>query len=235
MSYRGRGLPPSRQIEDARTILSGLPIFVTIGRADYRSQDRSRLTEILDGYELLCRHGWAMHEIKRFHGWARRCHADTKIVVAPSFFPGHLRAIAVMQDALLKANPGLDPKAAPGAVQAAAIGAKTVAIDARTRPMAFIAHAVAWHFKVPVDALYIPSKTKGAREKPAATIRQGCYALIHDLVPSKSTVEIGRHFGRDHTSVLHGIYAIKMKKHQQTWEQLLQVRKHLSPWFPEAE
>lgn len=216
--------------QEIRAMISGLPIFVTIGSRDYQSQDRSRLKELVDGLELLAKYAHGRRQILRMHAFAAEAKKEGRVRVSTDFFPEQLRALAAQKDTLLKSRPDLaGGDDVPGATQAALIGARATAIDRQARPMAFIAAVVAWHFKVPIEALYLKSKAPGAREQPAARVRQGCYALIKDTLPHKTICEIGRHFGRDHTTVLHGVQACT--KVPEFARELDAVRAKLSAYF----
>lgn len=218
---------------EARALLAGLPIYVTIGSQDYQSQDRSRLTEIMDGLELLAKFRRGRSEIQRFLVMAQIASASHRLRVSTGYFPDRLRKISAMKHALIRDRPDLaGGDSVPGAVQAAAIGARATRSDVKARPMAFIVTAMAWHFGLPVATLYIKAGEAGARAQPAAKVRQGCYWLIKDLVPSRSIVQIGRHFSRDHTTVLHGVHAVNANT--TLMKELRIVRARLLEHFPDA-
>jgi len=181
---------------------AGMPVFLRLGAQEYRYGERTRLTRIFDAYELLAGKGWGSRDIKALRrivaGWRRA----GKISITPEFFTYHERHNA----RALKALEGILGRIREEDALTTKFGRGAMLLDPSRKPMAWITLAVC-HMRGRITlAVMYAAKRSGPR---VAESRMLAYALIHDLVPMLTVMQIAQHFTRDHTTVLAGIKRVR--------------------------
>lgn len=189
--------PLTEVVEDCRALIAGLPWFMRIANREYAITDRSQMKALLKDWEDLARHnigGSSINTLKQIFFGAKR---KGRLTITPAFFKVNRARIADLQRLVADA----DWRNAERAAVLDNFGPDAVLLDPSSRPMGFITAAVAFRTGHALLSMY-----EGLRgKKPVSNARMACYRLIHELVPRMTVPQIGHHFSRCHTTVLHGI------------------------------
>ena len=193
-------LLPTLMIQ-ARRIAGGLDIWRGHFDGKMSPVDRTALDEMLKLWERCADLGIGGPHIRLLLAdfKHRRLTQDGKFIIPG----GWIKEKAVIANRILMVHElsHRDP-AEPEADYEDLIG--SAAVCPRTSPMGFIVAAVAYK-----TGVRVPLIMGVTRRKRIAHARMLAYALIQELLPSKTIIQVARFFNRDHSTISHGAAVVR--------------------------